>query len=158
MPQWVYKRLFILALPCINRKSRLFRKTKTVPCAENLSKCIRKLLISARQKLFFFQKLSISPPKAILFHLKHRKFAPSHNLLFTKEHGCSFAVRSNSLRCNAGTSHRFKAFSPPFRAKSRVRLVPSETSVKIFSGRALNRGRRTESRVLFMLLFARRKK
>ena len=56
LPQWVYKRLFILALPCMNRKSRLFRKTKTVPCAENLSKCIRKPLISARQTPSFFHK------------------------------------------------------------------------------------------------------
>ena len=56
MPQWVYNRLFILALPCMSRKSRLFRKTKTVPCAENLSKCIRKPLISARQTPSFFHK------------------------------------------------------------------------------------------------------
>ena len=56
MPQWVYKKLFILALSCMNRKSRLFRKTKTVPCAENLSKCIRKPLISARQTPSFFHK------------------------------------------------------------------------------------------------------
>ena len=40
----------------MNRKSRLFRKTKTVPCAENLSKCIRKPLISARQTPSFFHK------------------------------------------------------------------------------------------------------
>ena len=89
------------------------------------------------------------PPKAILFHLKHRKFAPSHNLLSTKERRCSFYLRPKSLRCNAGTSHRFKAFSPPFCAKSRVRHVPPESSAEIFFDRALNRGRRTESRVLF---------
>ena len=87
--------------------------------------------------------------KAILFHPKHIPFAPSHNLLSTKEHGHSFAVRSKSLRCNARTSHRFKAFSPPFCAKSRVRHVPPESSAEIFFDRALNRGRRTESRVLF---------
>ena len=101
------------------------------------------------KKPFFFQNLFFSLSKAILFHLKHRKFPPSHNLLSSKEHGYSFVVRSKSLCCKTRTSHRFKAFSPPFCAKSRFRLVPSETSVKIFSGRALNRGRRTESRVLF---------
>ena len=101
------------------------------------------------QKLFFCTSLSLSLPKAPLFHHKRCKFALSHNLLSTKAYGYSFAVRSKSSCCNAGTSHRFKAFSPPFCAKNRFRLVPSETSVKIFSGRALNQGRRTESRVLF---------
>ena len=55
------------------------------------------------------------------------------------------ASEAKSLRCNAGTSHRFKAFSPPFCAKNRFRLVPPENFAKIFFGRALNRGRRTES-------------
>ena len=105
MPQWVYKRLFILALPCMNRKSRLFRKTKTVPCAENLSKCIRKPLISARQTPSFFHKSffsvlerhpilqtkSISFAQSFLnYHPKqpfstlHLPFPPSHNLLSSK--------------------------------------------------------------------------
>ena len=83
------------------------------------------------------------------FRNRHRKFPPSHNLLSSKEHGYSFVVRSNSLRCKTRTSHRFKAFSPPFCAKNRFRLVPSENSAKSFFDRALNRGRRTESRVLF---------
>ena len=83
-------------------------------------------------KLFFYTNPSISPPKATLFHHKHRKFPPSHNLLSSKEHGYSFVVRSNSLRCKTRTSHRFKAFSPPFCAKNRVRHVPSEVSLKLF--------------------------
>ena len=101
------------------------------------------------QKLFFCTSLSLSLPKAPLFHHKRCKSALSHNLLSTKEYSCSFNLRSKSLRCNAGTSHRFKAFSPPFCAKSRFRLVSPESFAKIFFGRALNRGRRTESRVLF---------
>ena len=101
------------------------------------------------QKPFFCTSPFSSLSKATLFHLKHHKFPPSHNLLSTKERRCSFDVRSNSLRCNVRTSHRFKAFSPPFCAKSRVRLMPPENFAEIFSDRALNRGRRTESRVLF---------
>ena len=153
MPRWVYKRLFILALPCMNRKSRLFRKTKTVPCAENLSKCIRKPLISARQTPSFFHKSffsvlerhpilqtkSISFAQSFLnYHPKqpfstlHLPFPPSHNLLSTKEQRCSFNLRPNFLRCNAGASHRFKAFSPPFCAKNRFRLVLPESFPKLF--------------------------
>ena len=41
-------------------------------------------------------------------------------------------LRSNSLRCNAGTSHRFKAFSPPFCAKNRFRLVLSGVFPRLF--------------------------
>ena len=93
------------------------------------------------KKPFFFQNLFFSLSKAILFHLKHRKFPPSHNLLSSKEHGYSFVVRSKSLCCKTRTSHRFKAFSPPFFAKSRVRHVPSENFAEIFSDRALNRPR-----------------
>ena len=36
-------------------------------------------------------------------------------------------------------SHRFKAFSPPFCAKNRVRLVPPENSAEIYFDRVLNR-------------------
>ena len=89
----------------MNRKSRLFRKTKTFPCAENLSKCIQKPLISARQtpsffpqaflfcpqtppfstnqKFSFVQALPYRPPKQP-FSTLHLPFLPSHNLLFAK--------------------------------------------------------------------------
>ena len=79
--------------------------------------------------------------KRLFFFALHFPFAPSHNLLFAKEYGCSFDLRSKSLRCNTGTSHRFKAFSPPFCTKSRFRLVPPENFAKIFFDRALNRPR-----------------
>ena len=122
----------------------------------------KKQPFSARQKPFFFRTFPyLLLSKATLFHLKHRKFPPSHNLLSTKEHGCSFNLRSNSLRCSARTSHRFKAFSPPFCAKKRFRLVPPENFAKIFFGRALNRPRSPEDRNprrVFAVLFARRKK
>ena len=60
-----------------------------------------------------------------------------------------FETSQSCVSSTASLSHRFKAFSPPFRAKNRFRLVPPENFAKIFSDRALNRGRRTESRVLF---------
>ena len=62
MPQWVYKRLFILALPCMNRKSRLFHKLKMFSFVENLS-C----------------RHSKQP-----FSTLHLPFPPSHNLLSAK--------------------------------------------------------------------------
>ena len=102
-----------------------------------------------REKTFLFRVALHKLQRLLFYFARRRPFLPSHNILSTKAYGHSFAVRSKSSCCNAGTSHRFKAFSPPFCAKNRFRLVPSETSVKIFSGRALNRGRRTESRVLF---------
>ena len=117
-----------------------------------------KICLFPKQKAFLFPNSSLSPSKAPLFHLKHCKFAPSHNLLSTKEHGCSFNLRSKSLRCNARASHRFKAFSPPFCAKNRVRLVPPENSAEIYFDRALNRRSQDGVPRAFWLLFARRKK
>ena len=97
------------------------------------------------QKPSFFWAKSFSFTQAFLYYPKqpfsalHLPFAPSHNLLSTKEWRCTFYLCSKSLRCNAWTSHRFKAFSPPFCAKNRFRLVPLENSAKIFFDRALNR-------------------
>ena len=93
-----------------------------------------------REKAFLY-RLAFHKLKRLFFFALHFPFAPSHNLLFAKEYGCSFDLRSKSLRCNAGTSHRFKAFSPLFCAKNRVRLVPPENFAKIFFDRALNRPR-----------------
>ena len=84
--------------------------------------------------------------KRLFYFALRLPFAPSHNLLFAKECGFSFSVRSKSLRSNTGTSHRFKAFSPPFCAKSRFRLVPSENFAEISFDRALNRPRSPEVR------------
>ena len=111
------EKLFFIGWLCISQKSRSFSQPKH---------CL------------FEQAILLSSNDAN-FRNRHRKFAPSHNLLSTKERRCSFYLRPKSLRCNAGTSHRFKAFSPPFCAKNRFRLVPPENSAKIFSDRALNR-------------------
>ena len=85
-----------------------FLRTKT-SFARAFLRCPQKIPIFTNQKPFFCTNLSLLPSKTTLFHHKHRKFPPSHNLLSTKEHGHSFIVRSNSLRCKAGTSHRFKS-------------------------------------------------
>ena len=143
MPQRICKKFFFIGWSCMNQKS-LFCKQKRFLLRITFLTAL-KICLFPKQKAFLFPNSSLSPSKAPLFHLKHCKFAPSHNLLSTKEHGYSFNLRSNSSRCNARTSHRFKAFSPPFCAKNRFRHVPPESSAKIFSGRALNRGRRTES-------------
>ena len=170
---------FLLQKICLSTlKSDAFPQTKRFSFTQAILFCPQTPNVFTNQKLSIWTSPSVLFSKACLFCAKsvsiaqtflncypkqpfsalRRPFAPSHNLLSTKERRCSFDVRSNSLRCNVRTSHRFKAFSPPFRAKSRFRFVPSESSAKIFFDRALNRGRRTESRVLFMLLFARRKK
>ena len=64
------------------------------------------------------------------FSALRRPFAPSHNLLSTKERRCSFDVRSNSLRCNAGASHRFKS-SPS---------IPGKLAVSGVAGYMMNAG------------------
>ena len=133
----------------MNRKIGLFRKSKNVSFTENLPKRSQKRHSSANQTLFIYTSLSLLPIQKKTFSALHLPLAPSHNLLSTKERRCSCYLRSYSLRCNTRTSHRFKAFSPPSCAKNRFRLVPSENSAKSFFDRALNRGRRTESRVLF---------
>ncbi len=72
-----------------------------------------------------------------------------------------FETLQSCVSSTVTLSHRFKAFSPPFCAKSRVRHVPSENSAKIFFDRALNRPRSPEVRkplACFLVLFARRKK
>ena len=127
---------------------KLLFSTLRSPFQPTLTYCPQKFPVFTNQKPFFRTNLFYCHPKHP-FSTLHLPFAPSHNLLSTKERRCSFYLRSKSSRCNARISHRFKAFSPPFCAKNRFRLVPSENFAKIFSGRALNRGRRTESRVLF---------
>ncbi len=147
----------------------LFRQSKTYPFTENLLTALESRLFY-KQKAFLLHKSRLAILKSQAFpqaqsflfaqtfpyhHSKHPfsalhlPLAPSHNLLSAKEHGRSFVVRPKSSRCNARTSHRFKAFSPPFCAKKQVRLVLPENFAEIFFDRALNRGRRTESRVLF---------
>ena len=127
---------------------------------------LKKQAFSASQKPFFFQNLFFSLPKATLFHHKRRKFPPSHNLLSTKEHGCSFYVRSNSLRYNAGTSHRFKSLPAipdevaAFRKTGYLMIAGHFNNNHVSTG-DLNRPRSPEVRkplVCFLVLFAQCKK
>ena len=124
------KKLFFISWLCINRKSRLFRKQKLFFCT-SLSSLSSKISRFHKPKVFYLHRPFLIASKKP-FSTLHFPFAPSHNLLSTKEQRCSFYLRSKSLRCNARTSHRFKAFSPPFCAKSRFRLVPPEDSPKVF--------------------------
>ena len=131
LPWWFYKRLFISTLPYMSRKDSLFRKTKNVFLQEICLSTLKSDAFPPTKSFSFTQAFLHYYPKQP-FSTLHFPFAPSYNLLSTKEHGHSFVVRSKSSRCNAETSHRFKAFSPPFCEKSRVRHVPSEASSKIF--------------------------
>ena len=145
----------------MHSKAAYFRTPNVILFAQAFLFCPQTPNVFTNQKRSIRTSLSLLSFKATLFHSKHHKSPPSHNLLSTKERRCSFNLRSKSSRCNTGTSHRFKAFSPPFCAKSRVRLVPSENFAKIFSGRALNRPRESrgsQPSACFWLLFARRKK
>ena len=135
-------------LPKHPSKATLFRIPKAFHLHTPFFAVLKRHPILQTKSFSFVQTFLYCHPKQP-FSALHLPFAPSHNLLSAKEHGCSFNLRSNSLRCNARTSHRFKAFSPPFCAKNRVRHMPPESFAEIFFDRALNRGRRTESRVLF---------
>ena len=102
-----------------------------------------KIAFFTYKKPFICTNFSLFPPKATLFY-PPLPISTTLNLLFAKNTAV-LLLFALILCCKAGTSHRFKAFSPPFCAKSRFRLVPLEHSAKIFFDRALNRGRRTES-------------
>ena len=92
----------------------------------------RKIVAAVRREKAFLYRLAFHKLKRLFFFARRRPFLPSHNLLSTKEYSCSFNLRSKSLRCNAGTSHRFKAFSPPFCTKNQFRHVPPEAFPKSF--------------------------
>ena len=111
-------------------KRQPFSQTKAF-YSHKLPSWFSKVLL-LRAKSFSFAQSFLNYHPQHHFSTLRLPFLPSHNLLSTKEHGHSFVVRSNSLRCNTGTSHRFKAFSPPFCAKSRVRHVPPEISLRVF--------------------------
>ena len=140
---------FLLQKICLSTlKSDAFPQTKRFSFTQAILFCPQTPNVFTNQKLSIWTNLSLLPSMQP-FSALHLPLAPSHNLLSTKERRCSCYLRSYSLRCNTGASHRFKAFSPPSCAKNWFRLVPSESSAKSFFDRALNRGRRTESRVLF---------
>ena len=124
----------------MHSKAAYFRTSNVILFAQAFLFCPQTPPYSTNQKHFYCTNLSLSPSKQS-FSTLHFPFAPSHNLLSTKERRCSFNLRSNSSRCNARTSHRFKAFSLPFCAKNRFRHVPLENFAEIFFDRALNRPR-----------------
>ena len=113
----------------------------------------RKRQLFANQKPFIRTNRSLFPPKTTLFH-PPPPIATSLNLLSTKEYSCSFNLCSKSLRCKAGTSHRFKSL-PAIPGKLAVFCVAGylmnagHFRKNNVSTGDLNRGRRTESRVLF---------
>ena len=114
----------------------------------------KKQPFSARQKPFFFRTFPyLLLSKATLFHLKHRKFAPSHNLLFAKNTAV-LLLFALILCCKAGTSHRFKSLPAipdevAASCKTGYLMIAGHFNNNHVSTGDLNRGRRTESRVLF---------
>ena len=104
-----------------------------------------------KPKAFYLHQPSpYCPPKQLFFALRH-PFAPSHNLLSAKEHGCSFNLRSKSLRCKAGTSHRFKSLPAipgevaPFRKTGYLMMAGCFSENHVSTG-DLNRPRSPEVR------------
>ena len=82
MPRWVYKRLFIFTLPCMNRKKRLFHKPKVF--------LLQKTFLKALKSCFFTHK-SFSFAQTFPYHHSKQPFStlryqfpPSHNLLSAK--------------------------------------------------------------------------
>ena len=122
------QKFFSLAESFTNFTQSHFLRTKTA-FAHAFLRCPQKIPIFTNQKVFFFRKLyelsskaafftykkpfirtnlSLLLSKATLFHPPLPIPTPL-NLLSTKEYSCSFNLCSNSLRCKAGASHRFKS-------------------------------------------------
>ena len=178
MPRCGYKRRFIFTLPCMNRKSRLFRKTKMFPFAENLSKCIRKPLISARQTSSFLRKpfFSVLKRRPFLqtksfsfvqaFPYCHPKqpfsalsfpFAPSHNLLFVKNTAILLSSALNPYAVTPEPRTDSKPFRRRFVRKTGFGSCCREFFQDYFRQSFESRSQDGVPRA-FWLLFARRKK
>ena len=127
-----------------NKKGLCKRKTFGLP---------KKRMFSAHAMLTNKEKLFLSAPRQLLptapkltRSCKFHPQKPTVSLQYT----FSFSKKHQSCVCTTATlSHRFKAFSPALCGQNRFRHVPPENFAKFFFDRALNRGRRTESRVLF---------
>ena len=129
----------------------LFRKPNAFYLHKPFFSVLKRRPFLQTKSFSFVQAFPYCHPKQPFSALRF-PFPPSHNLLSTKEHGYSFVVRSNSLRCKTRTSHRFKAFSPPSCAKNRFRHVSSENFAEIFFDRALNRPRESRGSQPFGVL------
>ena len=97
---------------------------QAVPC------WFQNLPIFTNQKPFFCTNLSLLLSKAILF-CPPLPISTPLNLLSTKEFGCSFDVRFNSLCCKAGRSHRFKSLP----------AIPGKLAFFRVAGYLMNAGR-----------------
>ena len=90
------------------------------------------------QKAFYSHKTFLNCYPKQPFSTLHLPFAPPLTYCPPKNTAV-LLLFALILCCNARASHRFKAFSPPFCAKNRFRLVPPENSAEIYFDRALNR-------------------
>ena len=113
---------------------------------------LKKLFFSANQKVFFCTKLSLLLSKATLFH-PPPPIRTTLNLLFAKT-AAILLISALILCCKAGASHRFKSLPAipgkvaAFRKTGYLMNADHFRSNHVSTG-DLNRGRRTESRVLF---------
>ena len=132
----------------------LFRRSPThknffCTCLSSLS---AKIPIFTNQKLFFRTNLSLLPSKAPLFHPPLPISTPL-NLLFAKNTAV-LLLFALILCCKAGSSHRFKSLPAipsevtVFRKTGYLMMAAYFSENHVSTG-DLNRGRRTESRVLF---------
>ena len=124
-----------------NQKFSIYRKLTNSP--QKLPFYIQKLFICTslslqvsktthiftNQKFFFCPNLSLLLSKATLFHPPLPISTPL-NLLFAKKHSSSFSLRSKSLRCKAGASHRFKSLP----------AIPGEVAAFRKTGYLMNAG------------------
>ena len=113
---------------------------------------LKKQPFSTKQKHFFFTNLSILLSKAILF-CPPLPISTPLNLLFAKNTAV-LLLFALILCCKAGTSHRFKSLPAipgevaAFRKTGYLMIAGYFRKNHVSTG-DLNRGRRTESRVLF---------
>ena len=106
-----------------------FPQTKRFSFTESFTNCPQKTAFLCAKSLLFAQNLSELLSKATLFH-PPPPIRTTLNLLSTKEYSCSFNLCSKSLRCKAGTSHRFKSLP----------AIPSEDAAFRKTGYLINAG------------------
>ena len=131
--------------------SKPFLRTKT-SFAHAFLRCPQKIPIFTNQKPFFCTNLSLLLSKATLFH-PPSPIRTTLNLLSTKNTAI-LLIFALILCCKAGISHRFKSLPamPDEVAafhKTGYLMKAGHFRFKNVSTGDLNRGRRTESRVLF---------
>ncbi len=124
----------------MNRKIRLFRKTKTFLFAENLPKHLKSDAFPQTKRFSFTQVFPYCYPKQP-FSALHLPFAPSHNLLSAKNTAVLllFALTPYAVTPEPRTDS--KPFRRRFVRKTGFGSCRSENSAKIFFDRALNRPR-----------------